>query len=407
MKTIANAFLIIFLNAAGLSIAAALLGQRQGAALLEALSGFADGLAIFFGLLLYLGFAVNRHLPKRVLLPPLIFLAWSLLDFWPLENFVGERYHLYAAIFQLLLGLLALQLNLLRNQKSRLLVASQFAGPAFSGRNLWRFLLVNIPLLPLLILLLVFATASSLIAEQTAGFIHLKPNGLYMTEKSYQKDGKTIRLTSMIHLGQQDYYNELSNSVKGKRLLVLTEGVSDAEGRLRGKFSYNKIADLLGLASQKLQTFPGRPVTAESLTQPQDSEPGRADILRADIDLREFDDRTIKVLNAIGKYLLNNRSLSDGYREFSRWAGKNVTPETSRVVMNDLIQKRNAAVLGYLWQALRKYDTVVIPWGALHMPGIEAAVIARGFTLQQQQQRLSIDFLLLPYARLWANVTNR
>lgn len=117
MKTFGNIFLILFLNVAGLGIADALLSQKLGISFLAPLHSFAYGLSVFFGLVIYFGFALNRHLPKTVLLPPLAFLFWGLLDFWPLENLVGDNYQLFAAVAQLLLGLLVLQLNLALNKK--------------------------------------------------------------------------------------------------------------------------------------------------------------------------------------------------------------------------------------------------------------------------------------------------
>ncbi len=42
--------------------------------------------------------------------------------------------------------------------------------------------------------------------------------------------------------------------------------------------------------------------------------------------------------------------------------------------------------------ALERYDTVVIPWGALHMKEIEEAVRLRGFRLRDERERVSIDF---------------
>jgi hypothetical protein len=43
-------------------------------------------------------------------------------------------------------------------------------------------------------------------------------------------------------------------------------------------------------------------------------------------------------------------------------------------------------------KALDRYDTIVIPWGALHMAEIEEEVLKRGFDLQQERERVSIDF---------------
>ena len=233
------------------------------------------------------------------------------------------------------------------------------------------------------------------------GFVRLKPDGLYMVEKVYAQGPKTIRLAGMIHLGEEDYYRQLLSSISPRGTLVLAEGVSDEQQRLRERFSYGQLADLLGLSAQEEFPFPGRLIKAASLRQPSDRAPEQIDVLRADVDLQQFDARTVEVLNALGKYLLNAPSLIEGIEAFNRWAEQHVTPEVNQVVMHDLLDRRNAVLLDYLEPALNKYDTLVIPWGALHMPGIEAGVEARDFRLQQILERQSVDFFRLPWSRIW------
>jgi len=403
MRTVANIFLILFLNSSLIGIADMLFGDKPAFSWLPLLYDFVGGLLTFSAFLLYIGFAVNRHLPKSVLVPPMIFLGWGLINFWPLEK-CSELYLAYVLIAQLLLGILVLQRNLQLNRKSRLLVQSQFAGPSMSTATMFRFMLLNIPLFPLILLLLLFSAASEIVDERGAGFMCLKPNGLYMVEKVYQRADKQIRLSGMIHVGQQSYYDSLSESLRDQEALLLAEGVSDRQGRLKNDFSYQKIADLLGLTSQKRMRIDGRLVDAESLADLSDKQAGKTDILPADIDLEEFDQRTITLLNALGHYLLGNESLLEGFRDFNQWVRQNTTPEVNQVVMNDLLKKRNRQVLSYLPKALAKYDTVIIPWGALHMPGLETAIIGKGFHLQEKHRRLSIDFLLLPYEKLWSKI---
>lgn len=401
MRKIANLFLILFLIAAGVGLGSALLHPYWPDNPLVGLHNLAKLLLLLLAVPIYFGF--NRHLPKLIFVPLLGYLCWGLLDYWPLEFLADNHYQLYAASGQLLLGLLALQLIYRQNRKSWLLVRSQFAGPGFSAGNFFRFCLLSIPLLPLALLLLSYAAASTLIEQNTAGFVRLKPNGLYMTEKLYTRGEKEIRLAGMIHLGQQAYYQELAASFNAGDSLLLAEGVSDRQGLLGARFSYGNLAGLLGLTSQEQFNFIGRLIEAEQLDQPSISEAGRLDILRADIDLQQFDPRTIEVLNAIGSRLLSSSSLSDGYRDFSQWAEQHMTPELNRIVMADLVQKRNRSVLSYLPKGLQHYRTLIIPWGALHMPGIETALKQQGFELQQSRERLSIDFLLLPYEQWWRN----
>ncbi len=397
MQKIANLFLLLFLIFAALGVCTELLNIYR---LNSLISGLLSGLRNLAGLLLlllavpvYFGLGLNRRLPKLIFVPLLAYLLWGLLDFWPLEVPAGHNSLLYAACGQLFLGFLALLAIRRQNGASLLLTQEQFKGPGFSPTNFLGFCLLSLPLVPLILLLLSYASVGSLIETYTAGFVRLKPNGLYMIEKIYARDDKQIRLAGMIHMGREDYYAQLAESFNTGRTLLLAEGVSDTQGLLRSGFSYGNLANLLGLDAQEQLQFPGRLIDAESLDQPISTESGTPDILRADIDLQDFDPRTVEVLNALGATLLNGGSLSSGYLEFNQWAEQNITPETNQVLMDDLLQKRNRSVLSYLPQGLHKYQTLLIPWGALHMPGLETAVKARGFVLQGSRERLSIDFL--------------
>ena len=40
---------------------------------------------------------------------------------------------------------------------------------------------------------------------------------------------------------------------------------------------------------------------------------------------------------------------------------------------------RNAAVLAHIDATVQTFRTVVVPWGAMHMPGLERGLLARGF----------------------------
>lgn len=405
MRQLTNLFIVLFLFAATLGIIDQLLMRFLQPSPLAELRSLADLIAVLLGLVLYFGMSFNRHLPKLILLPLIASLLWGLLDFWPLPKLLGANSSaLFAACGQLLLGLLAIWLIRAGKQKSWLFIRSQFAGPGFSGRNFCGFALLNIVLLPIILLILGFSAASTLIEQSTAGFARLKPNGLYMVERVYRRGEKNIRLAGMIHMGQQNYYAELIDSIAGRRTIILAEGVSDEEQQLQENFSYGKLAELLGLASQEQFSFKGRLIEAESLDRAGAVEGNLPDILRADIDLKEFDPRTIEVLNALGKYLLGSDSIAGGLSDFNRWAETHLTPEINRVVMHDLLDRRNRSLLGYLPKALRKYDTLVIPWGALHMVGIERGVQELGFSLQQSKERLSVDFTRLPYGKLWQNL---
>ena len=408
MRKLANLFLVLFLLAAVVGLAAELLRQLT-AIPFPPLLVQGTWLAVFLcGLLLYLCYGFNRHLPFLILLPLQLWLLWSLVDFWPLELAVGPPYRLYAAVAQLILGLIVLQLNRLINNRSRFFVQAQFAGPAFRSGRLLLFCLVNIFIFPVILLLIGFALTANMVESYSAGFVRLKPNGLYMTERSYRQGDKQIQLMGMVHLARPEYYTGLMAAIPQQHTLILMEGVTDKTGLLKEHFAYGKIADLLGLKSQGNIHFQGRLIGAGMLNNPEAGRRAGIDLLPADVDLSMFSPLTIKVLNALAKYVLNAASPLAGYAEFSRWAAQqNFPADFDNTIMKDLLDKRNRHVVAYVPTALKSYDHLVIPWGALHMKGIEQAVLRQGFVLEQSRERLSIDFLLLPYEQLWQGLAGR
>ena len=404
MRKLANLFLLLFVATATLGIADEILHLSLGLHLLTGLQQLFWLGSIAVGTIVYLGLGFNRHLPKTILIPLFIWLFWSLIDYWPVENIAGNYFKFCTSGGQLLLGLAMLRLNRQRNHKSLLLVRSQFSGAPFSGRNLLRFSLISLLVVPVALHLISYSLVGNLIKTNTAGFVQLKPNGLYMTERVYQQNEKQIRLVGMIHLGEEEFYDDLTASIPGHQTLILAEGVSDKGHLLTEQFSYGRIANLLGLTSQEKINFPGKLIEVADLDDKREENQEIPDILRADIDLQQFDSRTLEVLNAMAKYLLNGESLVSGYMAFNRWAEEHFSPDLNEIVMTDLISKRNRSVLGYLPKALNRYDTVIIPWGALHMQGIEKAVLATGFQLKKSQTRQSINFLSLPYQQLWKKI---
>lgn len=402
MRKLANLFLILFFAAALAGLGAAVFRHYGGWPVFAAMHAALQTACLLAGVLVYLGFGFNRHLPVRLFLPLFAWLLWDLARWWPLTSLSGSMGELLLAIVPLLLGAIVLKRNAGSNGGSLLLVPNQFAGPAFSTGRLLRFSLVSLLVLPVLTLLILFSVAGNLLDSSSAGFVQLKADGLYMTEKIYQRQEKQIRLAAMIHLAQQDYYEDLIATIPTRRTLILAEGVSDELGLMERDFSYDGVARALGLSAQEAFPFAGRWITRAQLERPVAQAPGGPDILAADVDLQQFDPRTVAVLNALARYVLRGDSLLEGYLAFNRWAQEEMTAATQQVMMSDLIDKRDRALVALFPAALERYDVLVVPWGALHMKGIEAAVLEQGFTLQDSRQRRSISFSRLPYDRLWS-----
>ncbi|PLX97939.1 MAG: hypothetical protein C0622_12115 [Desulfuromonas sp.] len=403
MRRLANIFLGLFLLAATLGLVTEGAREFFNTALPRDPAQLTWLLCFLCGGVIYLGYGFNRHLPLMILMPPQLWLLWGLLDHWPLDLLVGPRYRFYSYLIQLVIGLVALASNRILNDQSPWFVADQFRGAAFRPGRLVLFILLSIPFVPCVLLLIAYAVTDNLITEGSAGFVKLKPNGLYMNERIYRQGGKEIQLAGTIHLARPEYYEALNAGIPKQGTLILMEGVSDNNGLMKENFSYGRIADLMGLSQQQDGLFSGRLVTEAELAKTTPAT--GVDLLPADIDLSAFEPLTIEVLNAMAREVLNAEAPLAGYAEFSRWAEQNLPADFDKRLMTDLLDKRNRHVVTFLPQALKRYDTLVIPWGALHMRGIEQEVLAQGFTLEESRELLAIDFLLLPYDRILAGLT--
>jgi hypothetical protein len=159
--------------------------------------------------------------------------------------------------------------------------------------------------------------------------------------------------------------------------------------------------------SQDALMFDGRLVTLDEINEPDDEEEEASvpHILRADVDINRFDPQTVEFLNLLGKTLLNRNAAGSGLGAYNNWATEHMSPDLMRTLMADILYRRNSELVRILLLTIGNYDTIVIPWGALHMPGIEAAVVGRGFRFEEQHRRLSLDFRTLPYSKLLERLT--
>ncbi|TWJ33368.1 hypothetical protein [Geobacter argillaceus] len=409
MRSFANLFLLLFLVDGGVSLLDEAVSLLVPLAPLSGVRNLLANIVILMAVPLYLSLGIDRRLPKRLFLPLTIFAFFCLLSGWLFPPLAGARaYGLLTAAAQLALALFLLRQYRQPDGRPPALPAAIFAAPFFSLRNTLLFGTANLFVVPLALAMFALSAANAYMAEYTAGFMHLKPGGLYMTERVYRRDNRTIRLAGMIHVGEKHYYDDLARSVAPGRTIVLAEGVSDDGKLLRNRFGYGRVAGFLGLTSQDKMLFPGRLLEEEEFaalrphaTGSVEKEPAREpDILRADLDVSAFRPPTILVLDAIGKQLQESPSFVKGFLALNAWAEKNITPEMNEAIMDDILHRRNREVIRHLGKALESYDTVVVPWGALHMKEIEEEVLTRGFTLREERERVSIDFRKLLIALL-------
>jgi hypothetical protein len=412
MRFFVNLFLLLFLADGSLSILDELVSLVSPSELLSGVRILLANSVVVMAIPLYICLGIDRRLPKRVFLPLTLFVFLCPLSTWFFPALSGNRsYGLLAAVAQVALVLLPLSRFRNGGRRSLTMPQTMFEAPLFGVKNTLVFGAVNIFAIPLALVMLVLYTANSYMAVLTSGFMRIAPSGIFMSERVYCRDRLTIRLAGMIHVGERGYYDELGKSLSPDRgrTIVLAEGVTDDKELLRSNMDYGRVAGLIGLTSQKELRLRGRLIGPEALEKPPmgsrragDKEPAApADILRADLDVSAFHAPTILFLNTMGKQLQESRSFARGLLAINAWAEKNITREMHDVIMDDILYRRNREVIRYMGKALDSYDTVVIPWGAMHMKEIESEVLKRGFVLREERQRVSADFLKMLLGRKW------
>lgn len=399
MRRFANFYIIIFLFDAGLSLVDEVLTVYGTSYPLISNGRLLVAFAVIaLSMVVYACLGIDRRLPKRVFVPMILYITWCSVAMWPLSGVIDRAsLPLIASVGQVATGLLAIALL-----RGRVLLPPEiFLQRAFSLRNTLSFIAVNLFLTPFVLIYAGLALTSYYLEEQTAGFLRISPVGIYMAERSYHRDAKEIRLAGMIHIGKAEYYEDLAGSLSTVATIILTEGVTDRQHLLEHNFNYSKLASVIGLSSQDKMQIDGNLVDLDESSQITRGTGGKPDIGWADIDLSRFDPQTVEFLNAIGRTLFSGKPLLEALAEYSAWANENMTPERVAGVMTDIIDKRNEAVIASLSKTLQHYDTIIIPWGAMHMPAIEAAILEQGFKPGEKKERMSLDFRTLPYRELW------
>src|SRR5262249_46790640 len=158
------------------------------------------------------------------------------------------------------------------------------------------------------------------------------------------------------------------------------EGVSDREGLLREGLDYGSVARPLGLVVQ-----PPFEAALSELEDEQDEAGHGARVVRADLDLRDFSAETLGFLRGMSR-ILASPDLGTGLARARELAGCCDAAAGARI-LQDLIEKRNAHLVAELDAALPEHRSIVVPWGALHLPAIERALRERGFEPRGETRR--------------------
>ncbi len=375
LTVLLSLFLGCFLVDAIISLADDSLGLWLGIHLLRMVRGMVAFFVLFLSVVVYGMIGLTPMIPKRFFLPLVLFNLVGGLLFLPLTIYFYGRLEQITWVFslcQVVVGLSILGWVLGGFRLHWPFVREgQLGWRGFSWLNLCGFLGVNVFVLLPAVVVYLFLCAALAVGHFSEGFMALRPSGFTVQVRKYVRDdGKIVQLVPMAHIGEADFYQKLLRSFP-TNALVLMEGVTDGDNLLTNKVTYKRVATSLGLAEQHEQF-----------------NPVRVAVVMADVDIKEFSADTIGFLNLV--MLLHNKGLTpDAVLKVLSFTPP---PRFEQRLWEDLLHKRNRHLLSELRSRLPDSDTLIVPWGVAHMPGIAEGIQTAGFRLAETREYTVIRF---------------
>jgi hypothetical protein len=367
--------LALFVADAVVSVADDSLILFFGSTVLSVVRGVVFCFAMLVAIIVYGLMALTPMIPKRWFLPLTLFTPVAALVLVPISIYY------YKGVQEALLGISICQIILALTILSRLhtgsesrwaLVSEDRLEPrGFSWRNLCLFLGVNVFVLLPAVCVYLAVCAALAVDHFSDGFMALRPRGLTVQVRKYGRDdGKTIELYPMSHIADSDFYQKVSESFPSNSI-ILMEGVTDNKRMLTNKISYKRMATSLGLAEQHEQFAPAR-----------------GEMVRADVDVDQFATNTIGLLNLA--MLVHTKGVNaETVLALIQYPQP---PNFQEQLFDDLVRKRNEHLLGEIRARLPQSENIIVPWGALHMPGIAKEIQEFGFRLHETRDYTVIRF---------------
>ncbi len=332
-------------------------------------------LTVLAALATYVALAITPRLPAAILLPAILFTLWTTVcGAFPLLANDPDAAVIPLALTQVALAAILITITLLRSKAP--------TRPHFRWFRFALFLVAALVTLPVVATVASVNLLATGITARTEGFATLRPDGLYLEERRYERGDQEVRLIAMIHIAQNKFFDTIADSVSGSGpAIVLLEGVTDNEGLLKEGFSYEGLAELVGAISQETTALSaGHPDDdGDPDANPTDPHPDEVHYQRADVDIATFRPETIAILNTMGAFLADPTNPAS----FARLRAKDSpfrNPGADVRLMEDIVDGRNVHLTEEIKKSLTRYDSVVVPWGAMHLPAIQASLLAMGFS---------------------------
>ncbi|MBX2803138.1 MAG: TraB/GumN family protein [Myxococcales bacterium] len=295
------------------------------------------------------------RVPARVVGPTLAVVVWRLLGAMPLSAYTWGTpwFSRSDGLVQLTVGALAVAAWIrLGDTQDR---------PSFDWRrSLGR---LGVGLLGGTVALVAYVWTSWTVGMHllTRGYVGANGSGITVAERTFERSGTSVHLVGMIHVGEASAYAAIHEGFCAlEDAVVLTEATP---GQPASTNPYGSVADALGLAKQ-----PDVPDCGPK-------------VVPADIYAEALSERTNAHVDAALDAL-------DG--EAGAWSALSGTPDPE--LFREVVDLRNEGLLHVLREHQDDFRHVVIPWGAAHLPGVEAHLLAEGWELTGEQHTVLIRY---------------
>ena len=330
------------------------------------------------------------QLPKLVLLPLVLVSVWQLLGAPGVEWSILDRASL-VKLDVIALAAVALSFVINRARTGRLFISSADL-PFHDGLVGRTIIAMPLALIALLVVGVgaVVSAVPTYVELQSRGYLHFASQGLEVRETTLVKGDHTVHLIGMVHIGDPEFYRALYKGIPPEAL-VLAEGVTDRQDRMKAKPSYDNAARGLGLESQgefqkllagsNMVDTPSTPSAPSTTPQPvAQANPAAPHVLFADIDVSDLSPSTLRFLEAVGT-VFQAPSFSEAMQRYVA-ISQQFKEDEVKGVMDEILTKRNDHVIAAFDRYEPQYRLIYMPWGALHLPGIEDKILARGYKVQ-------------------------
>ena len=395
-----NAFLAITAVSSVLALADDLLVKSAMDSQFFSIRGQVALLDIVLLLIAIVSLILVPQLPKLVLLPLVLVSVWQLLGAPGVEWSILDRAS-QVKLDVIALAAVALSFVINRARTGRLFISS--ADLPFHEGLVGRTIIA----MPLALLALIVVGVGAVVSAvptyvelQSRGYLHFASQGLEVRETTLVKGDHTVHLIGMVHIGDPEFYRTLYKGIPADAL-VLAEGVTDRQDRMKAKPSYDNAARGLGLESQgefqkllagsNMVDAPAAPPAAPSTTSHPvaQANPAAPHVLFADIDVSDLSPSTLRFLEAVGT-VFQSPTFSEAMQRYIA-ISQQFKEDEVKGVMDEILTKRNDHVIAAFDKYEPQYRLIYMPWGALHLPGIEDKILARGYKVQSVR--------MLPLAR--------